>query len=72
MNTINMSELYRVGVADTRVGDMYGACDSLHTAYALMDKQNRAIIRAEYPEIFAIVQAVGRGCEFLDSFDTEL
>ena len=38
MNDISMSELYRVGVADTRVGDMYGACDKLHTAYALMDE----------------------------------
>lgn len=72
MNTISRTELYRVGIADTRVGAMYEACDKLHTAYALMDKQNRAIIRAEYPEIFAIVQAVGRGCEFLDSFDSEL
>ena len=72
MNDISRTELMRVGVADTRIGDMYEACDKLHTAYALMDKQNRAIIREEYPEIFAIVQAVGRGCEFLDSFDSEL
>lgn len=72
MNTISRTELMRVGVADTRIGAMYDACDKLHTAYALMDKQNRAIIRAEYPEIFAVVQALGRGCEFLDSFDPEL
>ena len=72
MNTISRTELMRVGEADTRIGDMYEACDKLHTAYALMDKQNRAIIRAEYPEIFAVVQALGRGCEFLDSFDSEL
>jgi hypothetical protein len=72
MNTISRSELVRVGVADTRVFDMHDACYKLHTAYALMDKQNRAIIREEFPEIFAIVQAVGRGCEFLDSFDSEL
>ncbi len=69
MNDINRTELYRVGIADTRVGDMYEACDKLHTAYALMDNQNRAIIRAEFPEIFAVVQALGSGCEFLDSFE---
>ena len=72
MNTISRSKLYDAGVADTRIGAMFNACDQLHSAYALMDKQNRAIIRQEYPEIFAIVQAVGRGCEFLDSFDSEL
>ncbi len=69
MNDINRTELYRVGIADTRVGDMYEACDKLHAAYALMDNQNRAIIRAEFPEIFAVVQALGNGCEFLDSFE---
>ena len=71
MNTISRTELMRVGVADTRIGDMYEACDKLHTAYALMDQQNRAIIRAEYPEIFAVVQALGRGCEFLDAYAYE-
>lgn len=72
MSTISRTELMRLGVADTRISAMYNACDQLHSAYALMDKQNRAIIRQEYPEIFAVVQAFGRGCEFLDSFDSEL
>jgi hypothetical protein len=71
MNTISRTELMRVGIADTRIGDMYEACDKLHTAYALMDQQNRAIIRAEFPEIFAVVQALGRGCEFLDAYAYE-
>lgn len=66
---ITRQNLIDSGIADTRLHSLMKGCNALHDAVAYMDKQNRAILKAEFPELFVVAQAYGRGCEFLDSFE---